>query len=85
MDSENSTTSDPKAAILADSKLFLAKLESGASEEQLTALLVRIKQKELQLIKEQGIGLSPELWKFLRSRFTNRKPKDIIDTDYWAD
>lgn len=82
MDSEHSTTRDSKAAILADSKLFLAKLESGAPDEQLTAILVRIKQQELRLIKEQGIGLSPELWKFLRSRFTNRKPNDIIDTDY---
>lgn len=82
MDSEYSTTRDPKAAILADSKLFLAKLEAGAPDEQLTAILVRIKQQELQLIKEQGIGISPELWRFLRSRFTNRKPNDIIDTDY---
>jgi hypothetical protein len=78
MDSEHFITRDLKAAILADSKLFLAKLETDAPEEQLTAILSRIKQMEFQLIKEQGVGLSPELWYLLRSRLANRRPKDIL-------
>jgi len=49
----------------------------------LTSILLDIKDKELRLIKEEGVMLDPEMWKFLRCRFAKRKFKDIIDTtDY---
>ena len=80
MDPDNSTTNDLKSAILADSQLFLARLESGASEEQLTGILEGMRKKELQLIEQQGIRLSPELWNILHNRLANRRDRDIIDT-----
>jgi len=49
----------------------------------LTSILLDIKDKELRLIKEEGVMLDPEMWKFLQYRFAKRKFKDIIDTtDY---
>jgi hypothetical protein len=80
MDLENSTFRNLKSAILADSQSFLISLVTGATDEQLNAILVRMKQRELQLIMEEGIRLNPYLWKIVETRFANRKPKDIIDT-----
>ena len=81
MNPENSSLQqDVKAAILADTQSFLLSLRSGASHEHLNAILVRIRTRELQLIKEQGVMLTPVLWQILQSRLANRKPRDIIDT-----
>ena len=80
MNTQSSTLHDVKAAILADTQCFLVSLASGASHEHLNAILVRIRTRELQLIKEEGVMLTPVLWQILQSRLTNRKPKDIIDT-----
>ena len=80
MDPQNATSIDLKAAILADSQLFLSSLSCGASDDQLNEILDRIKARELQLTTEHGLKLSPELWNILLSRLANRKPKDIIDT-----
>ena len=81
MDPENSTSSDLKAAILADSQLFLVSLGAGASEERLNILLDRIKEQEVRLMAEHGLRLSPEVWKILRSRLANRNSIEIMDTD----
>jgi len=80
MDPENLPRRDLKAAILADSHSFLASLQSGASEEHLTAILDRIKAQELRLMAEHGLKLSPGVWNILQSRLANKKPKDIIDS-----
>jgi len=80
MDPENSTSSNLQAAILADSKFFLASLASGASEEQLIVILDRIKDRELRLMAEYGLKLSPEIWNILQSRLNNRKTVEIINT-----
>jgi len=79
MNPDNSTSSDLKAGILAETQFFLTSLNSGASEEQLNIILDRIKEKELQLNAEHGLKLSPEVWNILHSRLLNRKPIDIID------
>jgi len=72
-----------RVTIIGQTKLFLIGLEKCASDEMLTSILLDIKDKELRLIKEEGVMLDPEMWKFLQYRFAKRKFKDIIDTtDY---
>jgi len=73
-------TRELRAAIIGQTKRFLVGLATGLSEEQLTSVLSDIREKEQQLIKENGTMLSPEMWELLRHRFTNRRTKDIIDT-----
>ncbi|HEV9038123.1 MAG TPA: hypothetical protein VGQ51_15920 [Puia sp.] len=80
MEPENSTSSELKSAIFADSQLFLANLHAGASEEQLNTILARMKERHDRLIAEYGLTLQPEFWNILQSRLANRKNKDIIDT-----
>jgi hypothetical protein len=79
----HSSVRNLRVTIIGQTKLFLIGLEICASDEVLTSILLDIKDKELRLIKEEGVMLSPELWKFLQYRFAKRKFKDIIDTtDY---
>ncbi|WP_188937054.1 hypothetical protein [Puia dinghuensis] len=80
MNADDAILDDVKAAILADTHFFLVGLGSGASHEHLKAILVRIRTRELQLIKEKGIMLTPVLWRILQNRIANRRPNDIIDT-----
>ncbi|HLZ87719.1 MAG TPA: hypothetical protein VKQ52_10775 [Puia sp.] len=80
MDPDHSTPDDLKASILSDIQAFLISLEAGASNEQLDASLTRIREREILLLKEKGLMLSPVLWKIMHSRFANKKDKDIIDT-----
>ena len=61
-----------RAAIIAQTKRFLTGLESGTSEEILTSILLDIKNKELQLIKEQATMLDPEVWEILQNRLNRR-------------
>jgi hypothetical protein len=69
-----------RAAIIGQTKRFLIGLETGLSDDQLTSILLDIKEKEMLLIKEKGTMLDPDMWELLRRRFTNRKYKEIIDT-----
>src|SRR5258706_14623669 len=69
-----------RAAIIGQTKKFLRGLESGTSEEILTSILLDIKNKELQLIKEEGAMLNPEIWKILQNRLNRRKSANITDT-----
>jgi len=80
MDPQNSTLNELKSEILADSQLFLAKLQAGASDGELNAILDRMKQRNDLLIAIYGLKLQPEFWNILQSRLANRKRKDIIDT-----
>jgi hypothetical protein len=83
MTSEHSAIKGSRAAILGQAKRFLIGLKTGASEEILTSILLDIKNRELQLIKEEGVMLDPEIWKILQNRLDGRKTADIIDTtDY---
>jgi hypothetical protein len=74
----HSDLKDLRTAIIADTKRFLLGLDVGASEELLTSILLEIRERELQLLKEEGTMLDPEMWKILHSRLTKRK-NDIID------
>ena len=79
MNTEPSTQVALRSAIIEDTIRFLIGLKSGASTEQLTALLVEIKEKELQLLKENGSMLSPVMWQTLHNRLAKRNDQ-IIDT-----
>ena len=69
-----------RAAIIGATKRFLIGLGSDASDEVLASILLDIKEKELQLIRQEGTMLDPEMWQLLRDRLANRRMKDIIDT-----
>ena len=61
-----------KTTIYNCSVSFLIGLKSGQSREELEALLLQIKEKELLLIKQEGAMLSPELWQILYNRFITK-------------
>jgi hypothetical protein len=76
----NSNVKSLRAAIIGEAKRFLIGLETGVSDELLASILLDIKEKELQLIKQEGTMLDPDMWKLLHDRLANRRKKDIIDT-----
>jgi hypothetical protein len=80
MESRSRSLKELRADILLDFKRFLSGLDSGATNEQLVAILARIREKELQLIKDDGSMLAPEMWRLLHSPLANRKKVEIIDT-----
>ena len=79
MNTETPSQAALRSAIIEDSIRFLIGLKSGASTEQLTAILAQIKEKELQLLRENGSMLSPVMWQTLHNRLANRN-NEIIDT-----
>lgn len=78
MNTDNIVLKEIRASILLDTKRFLIGLDSGASYDQLTGILVEIKEKELQLIKNGGSMLAPEMWRLLNSRLANRRAGDVF-------
>ncbi|HUB60239.1 MAG TPA: hypothetical protein VL978_06050 [Puia sp.] len=79
MITESSTAQEIREEIIADTKAFLNGLESGASNEQLRAVLQRIREKELQLLKVGGTMIDPKIWTILHNRLAQRDGQDIID------
>jgi hypothetical protein len=79
MSNENSTAREIRAGIIADTKTFLTGLESGASNDQLRAVLQRIREKELILLKEGGAMVDPKIWSILHNRLDQRRGQEIID------
>lgn len=80
MDGQSPTLKELRADILFDFKRFLAGLDAGATQEQLAAILAQIREKELQLLRDDGSMLAPEMWKLLHGRLAARKDVEIIDT-----
>lgn len=80
MTTENTSSRDLRSAIIAATKVFLTGLESGASYERLNSILLEIKETELQLIKQEGTMLDPDMWKILHNRLARGSEKEIIDT-----
>jgi len=76
---KDSTLNNLRANILADTKRFLQCLDSGASVEELSAILALIKDKEAQLIKKEGSMMAPDLWKLLYNRLTNKMNQAFQD------
>jgi hypothetical protein len=72
MITESSTAPEIRAGIIADTKAFLTGLECGASDEQLRAVLHRIREKELHLLKVGGDMLDPKIWSILHNRLAQR-------------
>ena len=60
MITESSTANEIRTGIIADTKAFLMGSESGATNDQLRAVLQHIREKELQLLKVGGTMLDPE-------------------------
>ncbi|HXD78341.1 MAG TPA: hypothetical protein VN616_11070 [Puia sp.] len=67
-----------KLAIISDTKVFLRGLESGASNDQLVAIARRIREKEHELLHQEGALIDPEMWRILHSRLMKRN-LEIID------
>jgi len=68
-----------RAAILMDTKRFLQCLDSGASIEELSAILTQIKEKESQLLKKEGSMIAPDLWKLLHNRLVSKINREVPD------
>jgi hypothetical protein len=79
MITESSTANEIRTGIIADTKAFLNGLESGATNEQLRAVLQRIREKELQLLKVGGTMLDPKIWAILHNRLAQRDGQEIFD------
>jgi len=80
MESRSLTLKELRADILLDFKRFIAGLDAGATEDQLVAILAQIKEKEQQLLRDDGTMLAPEMWRIMHSRLASRKSTEIIDT-----
>jgi hypothetical protein len=61
-----------RLAIIAETKLFLRGLNLGASETQLQTIIGRIREKEHELLHQEGAVLDPEMWRILHSRLKKR-------------
>lgn len=79
MATESSATREIREGIIADTKAFLTGLESGATNDQLRAMLLKIREKELLLLKEGGTMIDPKIWRILHNRLTQKDSQEIID------
>jgi hypothetical protein len=79
MITESSTVHEIRSGIIADTKAFLTGLDSGATDEQLRAVLQGIREKELQLLRVGGTMLDPKIWSILHNRLAQRGGREIID------
>ena len=61
-----------RLAIIADTKIFLRGLKIGASDEQLKTIFQRIREREQQLLHQEGVVLDPDMWRILHSRLMHR-------------
>jgi hypothetical protein len=79
MITESSTAREIREGIIAATRTFLNGLESGASDNQLNAVLQEIREKELRLLKAGGTMLDPKIWTILHNRLVQRDGQEIID------
>jgi hypothetical protein len=68
-----------REGIIADTKAFLTGLESGATNDELRAMLLRIREKEVQLLKEGGTMIDPKIWRILHNRLAQKDGQEIFD------
>jgi hypothetical protein len=67
-----------RLAIIAETRIFLRGLKSGASDSQLRTIARRIRRKEKQLLQEEGAVLDPDMWRILHNLLINRKVNSPI-------
>jgi hypothetical protein len=67
-----------RLAIIAETKLFLRGVNLGASDGQLQGIIRRIRDKEHELLQQEGAVLDPEMWRILHSRLRNRN-REFVD------
>ena len=77
---DTASVQELRIELMADTHRFLLGLDSGVSDNVLYEIFLRIKEKEQILIKKAGVMLSPVIWNLLRSRFSNRRKVEVIDT-----
>ncbi|HTR31035.1 MAG TPA: hypothetical protein VMH27_17310 [Puia sp.] len=73
----NDNLSPLRRSIIAETKVFLRGLKSGASDAQLLAIAKRIRDKEHDLSREEGAILDPKMWRILHNRLKNRRVEFI--------
>ena len=78
MQLSHTTLKEIRRAILADARYFLQCLDSGASVEELAAILAGIREKESQLIKNEGEMLSPAMWQVLKNRLASKMNREWV-------
>jgi hypothetical protein len=69
-----------RLAIIAETKVFLRGLNSGASDARLQAIIRRIRDKEHELLQQEGAVIDPEMWRILFSRLKKRN-LEFVDPD----
>jgi hypothetical protein len=67
-----------RLTIIAETKLFLRGVSSGATDDQLQTIVRRIRDKEVELLQQEGAVLDPEMWRILHSRLMNRN-LELVD------
>lgn len=72
MISEFNNLSTLRGDIIAETQVLLRGMYSGASDEQLQAILRRIRDKEHELLQQEGVVLHPDMWRILHSRLRKR-------------
>jgi hypothetical protein len=61
-----------RVSIIAETKVFLRGLKSGATDEQLLSIVHRIRDKEAKLLQQEGAVLDPDMWRILHNRLRKR-------------
>jgi hypothetical protein len=61
-----------RSTIIADTKMLLRGLKIGATDDQLKTIYNRIRERERQLLHQEGVVLDPDMWRFLHSRLIHR-------------
>ena len=67
-----------RLAIITETKVFLRGLKTGATDDQLLNIVHRIRDKEQQLLHEEGAVLDPAMWRILYNRLVKRKV-EVVD------
>ena len=75
------TLSKLRLGIIAETKVFFLGLKTGASDEQLLSIVRRIRDKETELLRQEGAVLDPDMWRILHNRLTNRNLKFVDPGD----
>lgn len=75
------TLSKLRLAIIAETKVFFMGLKTGASDAQLLSIIRRIRDKETELLKEEGAVLDPDMWRILHNRLMNRNLEFVDPSD----
>lgn len=66
-----------RISIIAETKVFLRGLKTGATDDQLLNIVHRIRDKEQRLLHQEGAVLDPDMWRILHNRLLKRRVQFI--------